>query len=203
MAVYALRTDKAFAEVKAWVEGKQLTGFSVREVSGENEHWHWLLEDSNQSRTIQQLRMDLKRKVSVLSGNGAYSLTVCRDVEKYERYLCKGESEGAGPEVAWAFSLKYSDARIGELHEEYWQANRALKRRRVGGMIDWVIDECKRQNVEWSNRRRISEIYIRELGACSKPINLFSIRSNVNAVQFALCPNDECLTSLVDRCEQY
>lgn len=200
MPAYALRVDTALEAVLAWLALLSVGGFGVREVSGVNEHWHFLLETD---KTIKQLRCSFNRKVPELKGNKSYSLTECRDVEKYERYMCKGESDGEMPEVAWRNSMKYDDDKLKALHDDYWINNRALKRKRGGSMIDWVIDECKAKNVEWTNRRKISEIYIRELGSRGKPINLHAVRSNVNAVQFALCPDDGCLVSLVDRVEQW
>lgn len=193
MSVIALRTDKCFDQVKAWVEKLELTGFAVREVAGgTNEHWHWLLEDSR-SRKLNAMRVNFVRAVPECSGNGAYSLSECRDVEKYERYLCKGESEGAGPEVAWSYGLKYNDEKLEALHTEYWQANRNLRKRRATSVMDYVIDESKRRNLNWKDREDIAEVYIRELAARSKPINTFAIKAAVNAVQVALCPDDAAI----------
>lgn len=201
MPAYALRTDAQYDKVRSWVDAQGFGGFAVREsVAGDNEHWHWLLETD---RELHPVRCSFNRAVPELKGNGAYSLTQCRDVDKYVRYLAKGPSEGQAPELAWSNSLLYNQEKLEELHAAYWDENRKLKKRKVGSMIDWVIDECKRAGVVYSDRRRIAEIYIRELGARGKPINLYSIRSNINCVQIALCPDDSVITGLIDRCEQY
>lgn len=197
MAVLALRTDKCFDQVKAWVEKLQLTGFAVREVAGDNEHWHWLLEDGRK-RKIHAIRVSLTREVQELNGNGAYSLSECRDLDKYERYLCKGESEGAGPEVAWSYGLRYTPAYLEELHTRYWDANRNLRKRRTTGVMDYVIDECKRRNLNWNDRSDIGEVYIRELVARDRPINTFAVKSAVNLIQVKLCPTDEALKQLAE-----
>lgn len=198
---FCLRTDAEFSKVKAWVESQNYGGFCVREtVQGANEHWHWLLLTE---KDVKAVRMSFKRKVPELAGNGKYSLTVCLEKEKYERYMCKGESEGEGPEVVWRFGLEYSDEKVEELHAAYWLENRRLKKRKVGSMVDYVIDAAKSKNVHWNDRAALCELYIRELGVRGKPINLFSIRANVNSVQLALCPDDSCLKVLVERCEQY
>lgn len=193
----ALRTDKAFAQVKAWVEKEELTGFAVREVVATNEHWHWLLRDVK-ARKLHALRVKLTRSVSELSGNGAYSMTECRDVEKYERYLCKGESEGAGVDVAWRHSLEYSDDWIESHHRSYWEENKRLKKKRSLGVMDHVIDAAKRQNVKWDDRKKIAELYIRELAARSKPINTYAVKSAVNGIQVQLCPDDGAIQQLLD-----
>lgn len=198
---YALRVDDAFSVVLAWVNREGFGGFAVREtVAGENQHWHWLLQTDKE---LHPVRCSFNRAVPELKGNGKYSLTVVRDLPKYELYLCKGDSEGQMPEIAWRNSIFYTEQKIEELHEQYWVTNRALKKRKLGSMIDWVIDEAKRQNVVWSNREKLAEIYIRELGARGKPINLYSIRSNLNSVQVALCPDDTVLKALVEKVEQY
>lgn len=195
--IIALRTDKAFLAVKDWVEKEALTGFAVREVAGENEHWHWLLRDVRE-RKLHALRVKLTRAVSELTGNGSYSLTECRDVEKYERYLCKGESEGAGVEIAWRHSLEYTDAWVEDTHKAYWSENRRLKKKRGMGVMDHVIDEARRLNVPWSNRAKIGELYIRELAARSKPINTFAVKAAVNGIQVQLCPGDEAIKQLCE-----
>lgn len=201
MPSYCLRTDGEFAKVKAWAERQGYGGFAVRETAGgSNEHWHWLIETDKELHAV---RCSFNRAVPELKGNGSYSLSQCKDLDKYVRYLCKGETEGAAPELAWSSSLIYDAEKLEELHAAYWEENRKLKKRKVGSMIDWVVDEAKRQNIAYSDRAKLSEIYIRELGVRGKPINLYSIRSNLNSVQIALCPDDTVLGHLVERCEQY
>lgn len=200
MTYVALRIDGALTAVLTWLAEIAAGGFGVREVAGDNEHWHFLVESE---KTYKAVRCSFNKKVPELKGNGAYSMSEVEDLEKYERYLCKGESDGEGPEVVWRNSVKYTEEKCSELHGAYWEENRKLKKRKVGSMIDWVIDEAKRQNIAWNNRDKIAEIYIKELGVRSKPINCFSIRSNLNAVQFALCPDDECLKQLINCVSQY
>lgn len=203
-ASYCLRIDGALQAVLAWIAAVGINGWAVREVAvtdgNENEHWHFHLWGD---KTIKQLRCSFNRQVPDLKGNGAYSLTTCRDADKYDRYMAKGADEHSMPEVAYVSSITYNDDMIKRLHDEYWAAHKSLKRKREGSMIDWVIDECKLKNINWSDRLKISEIYIRELGDRGKPINLFSIRSNLNAVQLSLCPDDTLLKILCERVEQY
>lgn len=201
MPAYALRIDGEFDKVKRWVDACGFGGFAVREsVAGANEHWHWLLETDKE---LHPVRCSFNRAVPELKGNGKYSLTVCRDVSKYVRYLCKGSAEGVLPEVSWSNSIQYSADMIEEYHAGYWEENRRLKKRKVGSMIDFVVDEAKRLGIAHTDRKKLAEIYIRELGVRCKPINLFSIRSNLNCVQIALCPDDSVLGDLCERCEQY
>lgn len=198
--MFALRTDSGLASVKAWADRLELGGFAVREVAGDNEHWHWLLESS---KTIKQLRSSLTRDCKELVGNKSYSLTAVKELDKYVRYMSKGESEGVMPEIAWVNSLVYTPEKIKELHEAYWAENKKMKKRSAGTMIDWVVDEAKRQGIAWEKREVLAKMYIRELGVRGKAINLHSIRANLNTVQVALCPDDAALTVLADNCANY
>lgn len=201
MPSFALRIDGEFDKVKDWVDRNGYGGFAVREtVAGENEHWHWLLETDKELHSV---RCSFNRAVPELKGNGKYSLTLVNDVDKYERYLAKGDSEGQVPEIAWTHSIKYDAEKLEELHEAYWSENRKLRKRKAGSMVDWVIDAAKAAEVRWQDRDKLSRLYIRELGARGKPINLFSIRANLNTVQLALCPDDTILDQLVEKVEQY
>lgn len=192
----ALRTDKAFPEVKAWIESKSLSGWAVREVSGDNEHWHWYLETDMK---LPAFRVALTRAVPVLKGNACYSASEVKDVDKYLRYMAKGESDGAGPEWAWRHGLMWTDEKLEELHADYWVENRKLKKRRATGpVMDAVYDKCKETSVRWDDKRAIFEAYIRELVARDKPINLFSVKASVNLLAIKLCPNDDALQCLVD-----
>lgn len=195
---YALRIDDCFEDVQSFLERVGYGGFAVKELgdNGDNPHWHFLLEVADAIK-IQAVRTALGRAVPALKGNGKYSLTVVKDVAKYERYLCKGESDGSGVAAAWRNSIVYSDEKLEELHEAYWAENRKLKKRKAGSVVDHVIDVAKREGVSWEKREELAKIYIRQLGEQGKPINCFSIRSNLNAVQLALCPGDECLAELV------
>lgn len=186
----ALRTDTHFDQVKAWAEGYGLGGFACKEIEGQNEHVHWCFYTDKNIRVVRQA---LTRAVP-LKGNGAYSMTVVKDLDKYQRYCCKGPAEGAGCDVVWKRTI---DDRLEEWHAAYWAEHRKLKR--GGNVAERVLEECKAQRVEWNDRSKIGGIYIRELVAANKPVNLFSVRSNVNLLQCKLCPTDAALHYL---CEQ-
>lgn len=205
----ALRTDVEFEQVKAFVDHKAYGGFCVREVVDNNEHWHWLLDVPSSGRAgersaavrLQAFRVALTRAVPGLKGNAAYSATEVKDVEKYERYMCKGESDGVGPQVCWRNSLKYLDDKLDELHVAYWETNRTLKKRTAGSMVDFVVEEAKRLCVDWKDRRRLGKIYAKEVCARRKPLNIFAAKSCVNAVQCLLCPDDEAFDMIGALCE--
>jgi len=198
-----LRTDGEFEQVKAWVDKHGIGGFAVREgQDSENEHEHWLLFWGN--KTLKAVRSLFTREVPDLKGNGKYSMSEVEDLDKYVRYMCKGKADYIKPVVVWRNTMTYTDDVIDENHKAYWEENKKLKRKRVSGStVDAVIDICKERQIDWNDRREIARVYIRMLGERGKPINLFALRANLNAVQFALCGNDDCLEALVDRVEQY
>lgn len=196
MYKYALRIDKEVEKVKTFLGAKGISGWGVREVADQNEHWHFYLETDIKPSSF---RVVLKRAVPELAGNGAYSVSDVKDVDKYIRYMAKGEQEGLLPEVVWKHGLLWGDEKVEELHEEYWTTNKSLKKRRAVGVMDWVVDECKRRDVKWDDRRTIGEIYLKELAERSKPINLFAVKSNINLVQVKLCPDDTAINQLAEQ----
>lgn len=192
----ALRTDVGFENVKSFVDSQEYGGFAVREGAGtDNPHVHWLLVCG--AKSVKAVRCKLLRAAPELSGNGKYSLTEVADLDKYVRYLCKGDASHSAPDVVWRNSVEYTEERLTEAHEAYWEENRRLKKKRThGSMIDAVVDAAKEDNIGWNDRQALAKLYIRMLGERGKPINLHAVRSNLNAVQFALCPNTEILDSL-------
>lgn len=184
----ALRTDVGFDSVKSWVTEKGMAGFAVFEKAGDNEHHHWFLE-TDTYRNLQQVRMQLTRKVEALKGNGAYSLKLCgEDYERYWQYMCKGESEGTGPTVVWRHGLVFSSEKLEELHSAYWTENGRKKRKADAPILEVVLKKCKDEGVPWSNRESIAAEYIRELYNRSKPISMYSVKAAVSLLQVKLAP---------------
>lgn len=192
----AIRVDRSLDDFLAWLDRRSESGFCVREVAESGEHYHAYLLSKLKPASA---RVVIKREVPGLNGNGAYSIAECRDVDKYVRYISKGENDGSGVDIVWRCGLEWTEDRIQEAHEEYWLSNRSQKLRRLNGVLDFVVDECKAANVAWDDRHTISEKYIRELVARSKPINLYSVKSSVNLVQVKLCPTDDAIVMLAER----
>lgn len=192
----AIRVDKEVQRVKEFFDSKNYAGFGVREVSGDNEHWHFYVETQTKPASF---RVILKRAVPDLAGNGAYSVADVRDVEKYLRYMCKGESSGVMPEVCWSSGLLWTTEKIEELHDDYWEENKAFKKRRTTGVMDHVLDVCRDLGIAWDDRTAIAEEYMKELVARNKPINIYSVKSCVNLIQVKLCPTDDALKILAQQ----
>jgi hypothetical protein len=192
----AVRIDKEVQKVKSFFDNRNYAGFGVREVSGDNEHWHFYVETETKPAS---LRVLLKRAVPELAGNGGYSVSDVRDVDKYLRYMSKGESSAVMPELCWTSGLLWTSDKVEELHDEYWAENKEMKKRRTTGVMDHVLDVCRDAGIAWDDRSAIAEEYMKELVARNKPINIYSVKSCVNLIQVKLCPTDDALKILAQQ----
>lgn len=174
----------------------------VKELEDSNPHFHVVLHTR---RKLQAVRMAFRRQFPELKGNGAYSISAVRDVDKYHRYLMKGESSELQPNVIAANGVQYSNVLWQQAqHDEYWQVNQELQEaERKLPVAEVVLKACKEVAVQWSNREKISELYIRELVVRDKPINLHSVRAAVSLLQVKLCPDDQAILDLAAHCVQY
>lgn len=190
--------DGALQAVKSYLSCSKIGGFGVCEVEPDNTHYHFLLEGFEDKKDVQAFRVGLTRKCTMLKGNGSYSISIVKDLDKYERYIAKGGCQAEAPQIVWRQSLKYTDDKLAELHEAYWMENRKLKKRQCGSMVDYVVDEAKRRCVSWSDRTALNMIYIDEMEQRSKPLNIFAGKAVINMVQIKLCPNDDAKRSFAE-----
>lgn len=170
----------------------------VREtVEGGNPHVHAVLELDS---PIRRLRQRMLRHLDWLRGNGDYSLTVCRDVDKYYRYLCKGEDADAGPCVVGRQGLLFTDVWIEEQHAAYWDTNRAYKRREKlpGSAVEYVHRQCINKGISHTQEQLIAREYIALLSRQKKSVNFFLVQAVVRGVRLQLCPNDAVLLELAE-----
>lgn len=199
---YAIRLDGQSSEkLIEWLEADGGAYLVVKELEDSNPHFHVCLHSK---RTIQAVRMSFKRAVPEAAGNGSYSISAVRDLDKYHRYMMKGESASVHAQVVAAKGIQYNQEWFQDQHDLYWNENQQLQEdRRDMKVSEAVLAACKEKNVEWSNREKIGEMYIRELVARDKPINLFSIRAAVCLLQVQLCPDDSAILDLAAKCAQY
>lgn len=174
----------------------------VKEMAEENPHYHAILHSTKKHTAVRQA---LKRAMPNLNGNGSYSCVPVRDLEKYERYMMKGDSEEKMPDVVKAYGLEYAnDEWQKDKHDSYWEENRRIgRKRKMESVDDVVLQICTEENISWSNREKLAEVYIRELSSRDKPINLFSLRAKLNLLQIKLCPDDSALKDLAAHCVNY
>lgn len=169
--------------------------FIVKELEGSNPHYHAVLHSV---RKLAAVRQGIKRAMPELNGNGSYSVTLVKDIAKYERYMCKGESDGVLPMVVAAHGMTYTSQEwLKETHDAYWTENAEINRKRKKApIVDAVLAKCKEAKYNWQDRELIARVYIRELAARDKSINIFATKASVNLIQVKLCPDDSALESL-------
>lgn len=174
----------------------------VKEMEDENPHFHVFLRSA---RKLPAVRAALKRAMPELNGNGSYSVALCRDVERYHRYMMKGEAAAVMPQVVGAFGMQFSDeVWQQDTHDAYWRENEEIgRRRKLVPVAEAVLQACRDANIRWDAREKISELYIRELLSRDKAINLFSVRSHVSLLQCKLCPDDSAIKDLAGHCVNY
>lgn len=176
--------------------------FVVHEIADSGSHYHAVLHST---RDLQAVRMAFRRMFPELRGNQAYSISVVKDLNKYQRYLCKGVSRDLAPEVVGAYGINYGSLEWqDEQHAAYWDNNDDLLRSRSRlSVVDAVVEACRADAISWNDREKIGEIYIRELVSRSKAINIFSVRASLNLVQVQLCPTDDAIKDLARQVCQY
>lgn len=190
--MYAARTDKEFPKCRDFFQSK-CSGFAVREVSGDNEHWHWFLRSDTRINSLREL---LRRSVPEIAGNRGYSLKVCDDADRYMQYMCKGDGPDMMPEVVWKVGLDLVDTKFQELHEAYWVENRQARRQRRMTVSEKVLEAAKAANVAWDDVRQLSRLYLKELRAQKKAVNLFACKAAIRGLQLQLCPDDSAIEDL-------
>lgn len=202
--LFALRVDISshdrLGSVIDWLAGHG-SYIVVQEGGEQNPHVHALLECPV---AVRMLRQDLRRKLTFLSGNGDYSLTTCRDAEKYERYICKGDTEFALPQVVSKMGIQYTDDWVKERHGSYWQlqADYKARHKRKGlhsaTIVEKVEEICKNKSIRWDKEFEIGAEYLRLVSEGKKGVNIHQLRSTVKGVQLQLCPDDAAIQRLLE-----
>lgn len=175
-----------------WLSADGGSYIVVSEKQEENPHFHVYLRSA---RKISAVRTSFKRAFPELKGNGSFSISQVRDVSKYYCYLMKGESVEEMAVVVAAHGVQHTDEAWQKTkHDEYWEVNEEITRRRkllpVGEV---VLAACKQANVKWDDVESIGKLYIKELVARDKAINIFSVKSHVALIQVKLCPTDAAI----------
>lgn len=200
MSLYAIRLDgTAYDKLVQFLDDGGGAYFVVREGGAENPHFHAVQQSG---KTLAAYRSKFVRTVlDGAHGNGAYSITKVKDEDKYDRYMCKGESNAVQPDVVAKNGIKYTPGWVADTHERYWATNEELQAKRAKLTVcEAVLAACKDAALDWRARERIAELYIRELVRRDKVINIFSLKSSVNLLQIKLCPDDTAILDLAAQC---
>lgn len=203
--VFALRVDCRDIDVVnrllSWLEADGGAWFAVLEGGEDNPHIHAVLHSG---KKIATLRQSFNRAFPDCTGNGAYSLTGVVDLDKYHRYMCKGDGPDAceGPQVVGAYGVQYTDEWLCQQHEAYWDENRAIaeaKKAKALPLLDEVAALCRDANVRWDHDQQIAALLIREQVRRGKALNTFALRSQVNLLKVMLCPDDRAVDHLAEK----
>lgn len=193
---YAIRIDGDSATALIEALDKDSGAYLVvKELEASNPHFHCVLHSV---RKLAAVRAALKRAMPELNGNGSYSVSLVRDLAKYERYMMKGESVEVMPVVTAAHGMTYASSDWHkEQHDAYWAENALITTARAKRpLVETVLLQCREKQYRWDNREVIAAAYIRELVSRDKPINIFAAKAAVNLIQVKLCPNDNALEDL-------
>lgn len=191
----------------AWIAKVSVGHAAVREHGEETgkDHIHAIIQVED--KKLQAVRMELRRKFPCLTGNkAAYSLSEVRDMEKMERYLCKGASAEEEPVFVSRCGIRYSDEWKSERHSEYWRLNfqyrqdKSAGKKRKLSFVDFVEEEAKKRKIVWSDVESLKSLYIElAFGERRGSINRTQIESCVNALIGRLCPDGRACEFVKER----
>lgn len=206
MFSYALRVDLdrvSEAALTAWLAAKG-SYFCVREtVDGENPHVHAVLCCPEEK--IRIVRQQFVRAFPGVSGNQAYSLTVVKDVAKYDRYMCKGTADGCLPEVVGRQGVKYTDEWVEEMNRQYWSHNFAYQQHKYQSdgkklsFLDFVVLECKKRRIAWTEDKEIAKIYLELCGVKQKVVSQSQLKAHVEGAKLQLCEDESAVEYLAEK----
>jgi len=205
MFSYALRVDldKVSAVELCEFLSKRGSYIAVREGVPKNPHVHaiWHVDEAK----IRIVRQWFTRQFPSCQGNGSYSLTVVKDLEKYERYCCKGDAADVEPDVIGRMGIDFTDDWVMKRHEEYWSMSEKSRqyKRTVDGkkqsFLDVVVHECKKKRVKWTEDSAIARIYLELAGLERKPINRSQLNGVVEGAKLQLCGDSKAVEQLVEK----
>jgi len=163
----------------------------VREGGTANPHLHVHLTTKTKLNAVRQA---FKRRFPGHSGNGHYSIKQCdADVEGYDRYLAKGESEGDDPIIIARHGVEYSLDNIKDWHARYWAVNQELMKKRrkklAGAVTDQLLQACLDKGIK--SRGGIGLEYLQLMKEANKAINTFAGKAAINTVWLALDDGNE------------
>lgn len=169
----------------------------VKEMEGVNPHYHGVIHTT---KKLPAFRAALKRAMPELNGNKSYSVSGVRELEKYQRYMLKGEARATAPDIVGGYGITYQDQEwLDERHDAFWdEADEITRRRKARPVAEDVLAACRTARINYKDREKIAEMYIRELVDRNKAINLYSVKSSVSLIQAKLCPDDSFIKDLVN-----
>jgi len=194
--------DSYIAFIKS-LKLKQMTALETGSET-EKEHVHTILHIDC---TIDAFRKKMHKKVE-FKGNEECSIKIIKEeIEKVQRYTCKGERYGYSMENPnMLLIINYSQNDIKTYHNEYWERNKEIKQENIiknkkkEKALTWtqeVVYEFYNKNPElvsvmdYSNsahKRAILEFVLKRYGAFDKGFDGVIIRKACNAIWNKIAP---------------
>jgi len=183
--------------VADWLAPHSCKYLAVYEEEANRPHMHANIEYNLTLSTFRQkLRATFK-----LTGNAEYGLEEVRDLEKADRYICKG-LKGVLPVILAKSTLKYTDEFIKENHQKYWEINKELnpegikKRDRALTFVQQIAKELKEKTPPDGYSYDIHTKYLvyvkmmKSLGDLGKTFDKNVLKKLHNGVMLQLCPRE-------------
>lgn len=178
--LYAVRIHELAADfrdrVSRFCESVDGSYVVAREVEAKRHHYQGWVRTSIQP---QAFRVRVKKAFPECVGNRAYSVKAVRNFESYSRYILKGTRETLADVVCYQ-GLEITPEFLADEHREYWsraESNRSF----VEEVHEWVVE---RRQTHVVDRRAIAERVCDLLTSRKKALNIFYVRSVVNAVAY-------------------
>ncbi|AXH76639.1 MAG: putative replicase [Cressdnaviricota sp.] len=158
----------------------------VREhVDGGNPHLHALISTRHNS---QALRAALNRKG--WTGNQCYSIKAVdpSQVDRFHRYLCKGDGPDSPPDVIQMVGFGWDDAWVEQQHEAYWDENADYQKKyaKMPKIIPYVVKKCRDLGLRAYEREKVAEQIIYYHTLYEKPLSIYHARSVCTTVCMSL-----------------
>lgn len=189
MKILHLRVHKDREEclrIAEWVKTQTIRMLAVYEKDAERDHMHIMFITD---LSIERMRAKILERFKELKGkrNEYYGLSVKDDMEAQERYLCKGEQEWSMPDIILC-THHYTDDKIRERHEQYWEINRQLredsKNAKTESFLHYVCKQLP-DKMDFTNNydKRIVFLKVMEcLGKKAKVMDSIIVRRLCNGV---------------------
>lgn len=192
-----LKTDGDSSAILALLDSLGGSYWVVREggTTNAHAHIHW-----KGDKTLPAVRAAFKRKFPGHVGNGGYSIKQCdADVEGYDRYMAKGDTEDSDPIILGRQGIPYTLEAIAQWHTDYWEVNQELLKKRrkklKGAVADQLLQRCRDKGL--ASKGAIGREYLSMVKESNMSLNIFAGKAAINTVWLQQCKDSTAFNSLL------
>lgn len=202
---YTLGSDAT--AVKEFLE-KQESYIVIQHSADEEvtrDHWHaWV----RTAKTVETFRAQFKKVADIAKED--YSIGIIKEGEDevYIRYMCHGSKRGDDVHLVAMQALGYDQAKLQELHEEFWKKRDEYRRPKKGkegkapNTVEQLIEFCKTEQVDMASRLEVTKAAVTFMGRARRPISLFYVEGLINNVlSFSPSGHAQLVAKLMQTCE--